>query len=74
SASLTSSGSGFSLLLRFATVICAPVADSFLPNDRLHKNFYTLDDLAQTGRGRWICVQEACSRRSLEVRPAFLLR
>ncbi|WP_222945898.1 hypothetical protein, partial [Paraburkholderia podalyriae] len=42
SASLTSSGSGFSLLLRFATVICAPVADSFLPNDRLHKNFYTL--------------------------------
>ncbi|MGF6297847.1 alpha-hydroxy-acid oxidizing protein [Paraburkholderia sp. WC7.3d] len=29
-------------MLRFATVICAPVADSFLPNDRLHKNFYTL--------------------------------
>ncbi|MGF6764002.1 hypothetical protein P3T24_004333, partial [Paraburkholderia sp. GAS33] len=29
-------------LLRFATVIVAPVTGSLLPNDRLHKTIYTL--------------------------------
>src|SRR4051794_18753275 len=41
-ASFTSSGSGFTPLLRFATVIVAPVACSLLPNDRLHDTIYTL--------------------------------
>ncbi|MGF6765428.1 hypothetical protein P3T24_005765, partial [Paraburkholderia sp. GAS33] len=31
-------------LLRFATVIVAPVTGSLLPNDRLHKTIYTLHD------------------------------
>ncbi|WP_211254148.1 hypothetical protein, partial [Paraburkholderia nodosa] len=31
-----------SLLLRFATVIYAPIDGSLPPNDRLHKTFYTL--------------------------------
>ncbi|MGF6761767.1 hypothetical protein P3T24_002080, partial [Paraburkholderia sp. GAS33] len=41
-------------LLRFATVIVAPVTGSLLPNDRLHKTIYTL---AACGAPVWRLTQ-----------------
>jgi site-specific recombinase XerD len=50
--------------MRFATVIVAPVTGSLLPNDRLHKTIYTLDD--------GVAALRTAIRRTLQTRTTAM--